>query len=116
MAALMVELTQEILEEVCLTKTIPVRELRAKGWRTRAVNNFNERGINGASKPAGRILHQTLHHLVLMLMVMLRLGLDPVVFKRDMGKAYRTIPICDKGRSLFMFVLPLVGITWHVGS
>ena len=82
-------LDEETMKSVSLTRSIPVRELRSKGWRTRTVHHFSEGGINNATRPAGRIVHQTLHHLM-------RMGMEPLMFKRDIRKAYRTIPMCVK--------------------
>ena len=82
-------LDEETMKSVSLTRSIPVRELRSKGWRTRTVHHFSEGGINNATRPAGRIVHQTLHHLIILLMMFMRMGMEPLMFKRDIRKAYR---------------------------
>ena len=43
------------LSEVTLTRRIPVRELRSKGWRTRAVDHATESLLNPATAPADRV-------------------------------------------------------------
>ena len=69
-------LDEETMRSVSLTRSIPVRKLRSKGWSTRTVHNFSEGGINNATRPAGRIVHQILHHLILLLMMFMRVGLE----------------------------------------
>ena len=39
------------MQRVSLTRRIPVRELRSKGWCTRVVDHGTESGINGATTP-----------------------------------------------------------------
>ena len=89
-------LDEETMRSVSLTRSIPVRELRSKGWRTRTVHHFSEGGINNATRPAGRIVHQALHHRIFLVMMFMRMGMEPLMFKHDVRKAYRTIPICVK--------------------
>ena len=54
------------LTEVTLTRRIPVREHRAKGWRTRTVDHATESLINGATFPFDRVHHAVSYtHLTL---------------------------------------------------
>ena len=38
-------------------------------------------------------LWEDIHHLIILLMMFMRMGMEPLMFKRDIRKAYRTIPI-----------------------
>ena len=48
------------LEKASYTRRIPVREERAKGWRTRVVDHKTESGINPATVPVDKISHDTI--------------------------------------------------------
>ena len=105
-------LDEETMKSVSLTRSIPVRELRSKGWRTRTVHHFSEGGINNATRPAGRIVHQAVHHFIILLMMFMRMGMEPLMFKRDIRKAFRTIPICVKGFELAHVCFAFEGHYW----
>ena len=76
-----------------MTRAIPVREWRPKGWRTRVVYHYTESAHNSATHLRGRITHQTVECLLFILMMMMRADVEPVMFKRDVRKAFRSIPV-----------------------
>ena len=51
------------LSTINLTRRIPVRELRSKGWRTRPVDHATESMVNDATRPADRVQHDTVNGL-----------------------------------------------------
>ena len=58
------------LEDITLTRRIPVRELRSKGWRTRTVDHSTESLINGATFPSDRVQHDTVDVLLCILLML----------------------------------------------
>ena len=66
------------LTVVTLTRRIPVREHRAKGWRTRTVDHATASLINGATFPSDRVHHDTIDVLICILLIFWRLVLSPV--------------------------------------
>ena len=56
------------LTQVNLTRRIPVRELRSKGWRTRPVDHATESLIKDTTKPDDRVHHDTVDVLVVILL------------------------------------------------
>ena len=71
------------MQRVSLTRRIPVRELRSKGWRTRVVDHETESGINGATTPADKIKHDTLDVLAEIVLLFFGTGHDVRMWKRD---------------------------------
>ena len=59
-----VPLDEVDLDEVSLTRRIPVRELRAKGWRTRVVDHFTESETNPAVEAVDKVKHDSVCLLV----------------------------------------------------
>ena len=76
-----------------LTRRIPVREHRAKGWRTRTVDHATESLINGATFPSDRVHHDTIDVLICILLMFMTAGFEPRMWKRDVSKAFRRCPI-----------------------
>ena len=58
------------LEDITLTRRIPVRELRSKGSRTRTVDHTTESLINGATFPSDRVQHDTVDVLLCILLML----------------------------------------------
>ena len=81
------------LDAVTLSRRVPVREERGAGWRTRVVDDCSESGLNGATQATQRLVHDTLDVLVQMLLFHMRRGLQPRMWKRDVSRAFRRVPI-----------------------
>ena len=81
------------LESLTLTRRIPVRELRAKGWRTRVVDHETESGVNAATAPVDKIKHDTLDVLVALILRLFDAGIPVHMWKRDVSKAFRRVPV-----------------------
>ena len=62
-----VQLDEVYVSFVNLTRSLPVRELTAEGWRTRVVNHCIETGFNHCTEPIERVTHDTLDVLICML-------------------------------------------------
>lgn len=86
-------LDEETLKSKNMTRAIPVREWRPKGWRTRVVYHYTESAHNAATHLKGRITHQTTDCLVVMILMMLRAQVCPVMWKRDIRKAFKSLPV-----------------------
>ena len=76
-----------------LTRRIPVRELRAKGWRARVVDHETESGINGATRPCDQISHETLDSLTAQVLWAFQHGMEVEMWKRGISQAFRRVPI-----------------------
>eukprot|EP00971_Amphidinium_carterae_P116065 2299382-Amphidinium_carterae.1 len=85
--------TPEVLSSVSLTRRLAVRELRSKGWRTRAVDHFTESGINGSTQVQDSPSHDTLDVLASIIHMFLQHGQHCHMWKRDVSKAFRRLPI-----------------------
>ena len=81
------------LSKVLLSRRIRVREERSKGWRTRIVDNMKETGLNPATAPVDSVKHNIIDSLVFMLIFFMQLGLMPEMWKRDVSRAFRRLPI-----------------------
>ena len=62
------------LKEVTLTRRIPVREHRAKGWRDRTVDRATEGFIKGANFPSDHIHHDSLDVLICIRLMFMTAG------------------------------------------
>ena len=100
------------LDEVSLTRRLAVREERAKGWRTRAVDHFTESWVNPATHPADKVTHDTVDVLVWILCQFLAMGALPQLWKRDIRKAFRKLPIAPSFHDLCWVVFMHEGIAW----
>ena len=99
------------LTEVTLTRRIPVREHRAKGWRTRTVDHATESLINGATFPCDRVHHDTIDVLICILLMFMTAGSEPRMWKRDVSKAFRRCPISVEHLDLSWVVFAADGFT-----
>ena len=79
-----------------LARRIPVREKRAKGWRTRVADHETENGINPATEPVGKIRHDPLDVLSEIVMQFYRDDCDVLLGKSDISQAFRRVPIQDE--------------------
>ena len=106
------------LSQVSLTRRIPVRELRAKGWRTRTVDHATESLINDATKPTDRVRHDTVDVLITILLSFLAAARSPRMWKRFVSEAFRRCPIAEAPLDLSWVIFMALGRTWvsqHLG-
>ena len=71
------------LSSVSLTRRIPVHELRARGWRTRAVDHATEILLNPATFPADRVRHDIIDVLLGIVLSFMIADVEPRLWKRD---------------------------------
>lgn len=81
------------LKQVSLTRRLAAREERNGVPRTRSVDHFTESGINLSIQPADSPKHETLDHVVSLIILVMSLGISPQMWKRDISKAFRRVPI-----------------------
>ena len=106
------------LTGVTLTRRIPVREHRAKGWRTRTVDHATESLINGATFPSDRVHHDIIDVLICILLMFMTAGFEPRMWKRDVSKAFRRCAIFVEHIDLSWVVFAAEGLYWvssHLG-
>ena len=115
-------LQESDLENVTLTRRLPVRETRitSEGLveRTRVVDHATESGLNPATGATGRVQHDTLDVLLLMLSQMLTLRVRPRLWKQDVRKAFRCVPIDQRHQEYSWVVFGVRGRLWvarHLG-
>eukprot|EP00971_Amphidinium_carterae_P084582 1674340-Amphidinium_carterae.1 len=89
-----VPVSADCLHCVTLTRRLAVRELRSKGWRTRAVDHFTESGVNGSTDVQDSPSHDTLDSLAAIINMFFQAGHQCCMWKRDVSKAFRRLPIC----------------------
>ena len=82
------------LKRASVTRRLPVREQGPNGLRTGPVDHFTESGINPATKPLDAITHETVDHFLSLLLVCLKGGMPPKMWKRDASKAFRFFLSC----------------------
>ena len=87
-----------------LTRRIPVREERVKGWRTRVVHHETESGVNLATVPVDKIRHHSLDILSEIVMAFYRRNCEVQLWKRDVSQAFRRVPI-QASRSEFAWTV-----------
>ena len=100
------------LTEVTLTRRIPVRKHRAKGWRTRTVDHATASLINGATFPSDRVHHDITDVLICILLMFMTAGFEPRMWKRDVSKAFRRCPISVEHLDLSWVVFAAEGLYW----
>ena len=81
------------LVDKSMTRRIPVREERAKGWRARVVDHETESGVNPATCLVDKMRHRTLDVRVAILLAFMLAGIMPEQWKRDISKAFRRVPV-----------------------
>ena len=95
-----------------------MREERSKAWRTRVVDHMTEIFQNLAIFPMEKVNHDTVDSLVPILVLSLMAGITPLMWKRDISKAFRRIPIRVAHLDLSWVAFLFAGIAWavqHVG-
>ena len=102
------------LSRISVSRRIPVRELRAKGWRTRVVDHMTESMHNPATVPADKIRHDNVDALVRILVCFMRNGVCPEMWKRDISKAFRRLPVQISHLDMSWVVFLHAGIIWAV--
>ncbi len=70
-------------------RRIPVREMRAKGWRTRVVEHVTESGCNPATGRQSAPKHDTLDQIAALIMALLAAGVFPEAWMADSSSASR---------------------------
>ena len=113
MARLM-PIDQVDLSKISVSRRIPVRELRSKGWRTRVVDHMTESMHNPATIPVDKIKHDNVDALVRILVCFMRFGVCPEMWKRDISKAFRRLPVKISHLDLTWVVFLHAGIVWAV--
>jgi len=106
-----------------LTRRMAVREfkLKAEGVfeeRTRTVDHETESGVNGAAWPWDKLRHETVQDLLWLINVLLECNLVPKLWKRDLRKAFRGIPIMAEHLDLSWVVWRYKGtlyVSRHLG-
>ena len=76
-----------------LTRRLPVRELRSKGWRTRVVDHATESEINDYTAVREATQHDGLDVLVWILFQFMLAGVRSAMFKGDISSAFRRLPV-----------------------
>eukprot|EP00972_Heterocapsa_arctica_P107411 15820862-Heterocapsa_arctica.AAC.1 len=69
-----VPLSNVDLDSINVSRRLPVREQKSAGWRTRAVEHKTESGVNLATQPVDKMIHDGLDTLVAMTLVLIRAG------------------------------------------
>ena len=87
------KLSQWHLDNVSLSRRIPVREERDGSMRTRVVDHKSESEINLATQPTEKLSHDTIDSMVKMVQQFVVNGCSPLMWKRDIGKAFRRLPV-----------------------
>ena len=77
----------KLIDHVNITRWLPVRVLRSKGWRTRPVDHATERMLNDATRPSDRVRHDNIDVLVRVLMDSVSACTPARMWKRDISKA-----------------------------
>jgi hypothetical protein len=101
-----------------LTRRIPVREEREKGWRTRVVDHETESMINPATRPCDKVKHDDIGVLAFMVAFLLQQGILPKLWKRDISSAFRRVPIFAEHLEFTWVAWLHAGRTWisqHLG-
>ena len=112
-------LCESDLEQVTLTRRIPVRELRASGWRTRVVDHYTECGVNRCTTPQDKVKHDTLDSLAQVVLQFLGDSCDARLWKRDVSQAFRRVPVAPEHLEFMWGAWVHDGTIWvaqHKGS
>ena len=86
-------LTQWHLSNVTLSRRLPVREEREGKWRTRIVDHKTESEVNCATQPTEKLSHDTIDTMATMIKLFVNGSAIPHMWKRDISKAFRRLPI-----------------------
>ncbi len=113
-----VVLTEAILQSVTLCHRIPVRELRASGWRTRPVDDETEAGVNGATSTGESIVHDTIGRLAQAVISMVKMMPNRCRRGTSRRPNYRHVPFDDDHGDLAWLTSAWRGRVWvarHLG-
>ena len=108
-------LTPEHLKHVNVARRFPVRELRASGWRTRVVDHETENAVNLATHMSDRTKGDTLDSLVQLLRLAHQRGLSVALWKRDISRAFRRVPVRAAHLPFAFVVFEYLGKQWITG-
>ena len=100
------------------TRRVPVREERSKGKRTRIVDHATEREINEATQPVDKLYFETVEVLIAMALMFMRADFLPVMWKRDISRAFRRVPVYKHHLDLSWVIWLRMGVMFtarHVG-
>ena len=100
------------LADKSLTRRIPAREERSTGWRTRVVDHETESGVNTATMPVDKIHHDSVDSLVSILHKFMTHGLTADMWKRDISKAFRRVPVAAEHHEFAWTVWKSHGQLW----
>lgn len=110
------------MEEASVSRRLPVRETRVKNGefveRTRIVDHKSESNINMATAPQETLEHDTIDALVWISLKLMAADLVPVLWKRDLRKAFRGCPIQAEDLDLTWVAWIHEGVRWvarHLG-
>ena len=84
------------LDECNLRRRIPIREERAKGWRTRPVDHMTECLVNPATLVHDKASYDSVHVLVVTLLSFMAHNCRPRMWKRDVEKGFQEIAHSDR--------------------
>ena len=101
------------LSLISLTRRLRVREERQKGMRTRSVDHFTESGINPATRPQEALTHETVDHFISLLVMYMSVGVAPLMWKRDVAKAFGKVSIKHDATDLSWVVFLHDGVLWR---
>jgi hypothetical protein len=107
-------LTHEDMLAYTLCRRIPVREERASGWRTRAVDDETEAGINPATFQDHATLYDDISKLDIMSRFCLEKGAPFTMWKRDVSKAFRKIMISQLHLKFAASIFCWAGAIWII--
>ena len=97
--------SDELVAKVHLARRIAVRELRPKGWRTRAVDDMTEMQLNPSTEQSDKQVNSSVLALVWVMLMFLQSGIECRLWKRDIQNAFRRLPV----RTEHLF---LVWVVW----
>ena len=98
------KVTPQLLQTVHVARRIGVRELRSSGWRTRAVDDMRETGMNEATVQADKMINGTIIQLVWFLLMFQSSKMSMAMWKRDIQNAFRRLPVLTAHTALVWIV------------
>ena len=109
--------------ECSLSRRLPVVESKINDAgefyeRVRTVDHKTESGINSAAEPLDKLRHENVADLSWVISQLQRVGRNPKLWKRDLRKAFRGVPIRADHLDLSWVVWMCFGVTWvsqHIG-
>ena len=107
-------ITEWHMKNVTLCRRIPVREERSKGWRTRPVDHETECDVNPETVVPDRAVYDSTASLVLTLLFFMRAGIEPLMWKRDVHKAFRRLVVKPEHAEFAWSVFPYADQVWVV--